>query len=360
MTNLDIAQQRLHNQLLGSQKLRKPEDVIRWMGAVQAQDYNGAVWSVGQRLQTATSKEIEKAFNSGRILRTHVMRPTWHFVLPEDIRWLLKLTASNVDARLANYYRKVGLSEAVFRRSNKVLERVLKGGNQLTRELLRNALQQAGISTAEYRFMFLLVRAELDGVICSGPRIGKQFTYALLEERAPQPTKLTHEQALAELSRRYFRSHGPATLQDFAWWSGLRAGDARKGVQLIKKEIVNEVIDGKMFWRTSKTTSRAETLAALAHLLPTYDEYVVAYKNRDAIFDSVVRRKGSGWTSFTASLVFEGEVIGSWKRSLEKNSVKITLRPYAPLSKRQERAIKKAVKCYGEFLGMPSEMITIH
>ena len=228
---IPIAHQRLHNQRLSSTDFKRPDEVVKWLGAVQAQDYHGAKWALAQRMQGATDARIEKAFTDGAILRTHVMRPTWHFVAPADIRWMLKLTAPRVNAASRYNYRKLELDDAFFHKSNKALARALRGGKQLTRDELRKAVGHVGVATNDLlRFSHILLRAELDGVICSGPRKGKQFTYALLDERTPKSRILARDEALAELTLRYFTSHGPATLQDFVWWSGQATSDARKGL----------------------------------------------------------------------------------------------------------------------------------
>src|SRR5713226_2242979 len=228
MTNLDIAHRRLHNQLITRPMFEKPDDVVKWLGAVQAQDYAGAKWALGLRMQGVTDDVIEQAFADGAIIRTHVMRPTWHFVAPADIRWMLALTAPRINAY---YNRKLELDDAVFRHSNAVLAKALQGGKQLTRSELASVLQLAGIAADNLlRSTYIIMRAELDGIVCSGARRGKQFTYALLDERVPQTRNLDRDEALAEFARRYFTSHGPATLQDFVWWSGLAAADAKAGL----------------------------------------------------------------------------------------------------------------------------------
>jgi hypothetical protein len=213
---LNIARLRLHNQLLSRTEFTEPEQVVAWLGAVQAQDYAGAKWALGLRLANATDAAIEEAIDRGRILRTHVMRPTWHFVTPADIRWMLELTAPRVRALLAYNDRQLGLDQVTFKKSSAVLEKALQNNQQLTRGELTPILEKAGIAVEGLHLGQLLTHAELDGLVCSGPRKGKQFTYALLEERAPEARLLEREAALAELSRRYFHSHGPATLQDFA------------------------------------------------------------------------------------------------------------------------------------------------
>src|SRR5205085_10298801 len=272
MTNLDIAHQRLHNQLIARHTFENPSDVVQWLGAVQAQDFAGAKWALGLRIEGATDESIERAFADGTILRTHVMRPTWHFVSPADIRWLLALTAPRVHAASAYYNRKLELDDAVFRCTNAVLANALQGGKQLTRDELASALQQAGIVTEDVqRVTYIVMRAELDGIICSGVRRGKQFTYALLAERAPQARSLDRDEALAELTKRYFTSHGPATIQDFVWWSGLTVADAKAGLAMVTSHLLHETINGQTYW-FSPSTPPVQYLSQAAYLLPNYDE----------------------------------------------------------------------------------------
>jgi Winged helix DNA-binding domain len=352
MTSVDVARQRLHNQHLSSPEFTKPADVVKWLGAVQAQDYYGAKWALGQRMQAATDDVIEKAFAEGKILRTHVMRPTWHLVAPADIRWMLKLTAPRLNVSNGHYHRKLKLDDAVFRRSNKALAAALRGGKQLTREVLRNVLEEAGISTSDLRFVYILARAELDGVICSGARRGKQFTYALLDERAPQTKALAGDEALAELTRRYFTSHGPATLEDFVWWSGLTMAGARAGIEMIRGRLEREVIDRKVYWLTPYTSS-AKGSTRLAYLLPAYDEYLIAYKDRSAAVEPRKRKRAiPGNAVFSSSIVIGGRVVGSWKRTFRESAVVITLSPFAPFSKAERQAVDDAAHRYGSFLGM--------
>jgi hypothetical protein len=285
MIRLDIARQRLRNQLITDTTLKIPGDVVTWLGAVQAQDYAGAKWALGLRLQGATEDAIEQAFTEGGILRTHLMRPTWHFVTPADIRWLLSLKAPRVHAVNASMYRKLELDSAIFERSNAALAKALQGGQHLTRDELRGVLQKAGIKTdAEFRMGYLMMRAELDGIVCSGPRRGKQFTYALLDERAPDAKTLESEEALAELTRHFFSSRGPATVQDFAKWSGLTVADARRGLETVKAQFRHEAVGGQTYWfSSSKQAVKDES--PTAHLLSIYDEYISGYKDRSAIIE---------------------------------------------------------------------------
>src|SRR5581483_11815980 len=225
MTNEELVQRRLANQGISQPRFKTPREVVTWLGAVQAQDYAAAKWAVALRAQGVTDAAMDQALAEGTILRTHVLRPTWHLVIPEDIRWMLELTAPRIHALMTYQHRQLELDKTVFKRSHAALVKALQGGKQLTRSEITAALQRAGISTDGSRLTYLLGQAEIDGVICSGGRRGKQFTYALLDERAPKAKTLPREQALFELARRYFTSRGPATLQDFVWWSGLAMTD---------------------------------------------------------------------------------------------------------------------------------------
>src|SRR6185503_5208433 len=244
MTELNITGLRLANQKLSTSTFKSPAEVVSWLGAVQAQDYAGAKWAVALRAPGLTDSDIEQAFTDGKILRTHVMRPTWHFVLPEDIRWMLELTAPRVLAAIAYMDRQLGLDKAIIKRSNAILAKALQGGNQLTRAELGSILQRSRVNTDDLRLGHLLSHAEVDGIICSGGRRGKQFTYALIDERAPRARTLKRDEALAELTRRYFVSHGPATVQDFVWWSGLTTADARNGLEMNKSRLIQETANG--------------------------------------------------------------------------------------------------------------------
>jgi hypothetical protein len=352
MTSFDVARQRLRNQQLSSPHFTRASELVKWLGAVQAQDYYGAKWAVGQRMLSACDEDIERAFADGKILRTHIMRPTWHFVSPADIRWMLKLTAPRVNACNRHYYRKLELDERVFTQSNKVLAAALRGGKQLTRDILRNVLQQAGISTSALRLVYILARAELDGVICSGARQGKQFTYALLDERAPQTKDLSRDESLSELARRYFTSHGPATVQDFVWWSGLTVADAKAGIEMTKRRLVQEVVDGHTYWLPASTPATRDSSQA-AYLLPTYDEYLIAYKDRSVAVDSIHGKQAiPGNPVFSSPIVIAGRVVGSWKRSFKEKSVIITIIPFSSFGKSERQAVDEAAQRYGSFLNM--------
>ena len=355
MTSADIAHQRLHNQHLAGAPLATPEEVVRRLGAVQAQDYLAAQWALGLRLAGARDTDIDQAFTAGTILRTHVMRPTWHFVTPADIRWLLALTAPRVHAANAAIYRRLGMDEALIARSQAALAAALQGGKQLTRAELGTVLEEAGISVREeLRLGYFLMRAELDELICSGGRRGKQFTYALLAERAPKARMLPREEALAELTRRYFTGHGPATLKDYRWWSGLTMADAKAGIELVKADLIQEVIDGQTYWRADSPPFARDPVPT-AYLLPNYDEYTIGYAGHDPIFDAqeAQRLDPEGRTYYGHAMLLDGRIAGAWKRTLQKGAVVLTFQPLNPFSDTEQQAVAMAARRYGAFLGLP-------
>jgi len=362
MKNFDIARLRLHNQRLSTTTFKNPGDVVGWFGAVQSQDYAGAKWALGQRIQNATDAAIDRSFNEGKILRTHILRPTWHFVTPADIRWMLMLTAPRVHAANAYMYRQLELDKVTLKKSNAALERALLGGRQLTRTELAAAFKKAGIVADGLRLGYFMMYAELEGLICSGARRGKQFTYALLEERVPQVNTLNRDEALAELTRRYFRSRGPATLQDFVWWSGLTMADAKNGIEMVKSQFVNEVLEGQTYW-FANSGSRApfREKSPKAYLLPNYDEYFIGFKDRSAIGE-VARRSNLPENSpslLAHSIILDSQVVGGWKRTLKKNVVIIELNLITDLTKAEKRAVAEAANWYGKFLDLRVELAEV-
>lgn len=339
--NADILSARLHSQKLRSTGFKKAVEVVRWFGAVQAQDFNAAKWALGLRMRKANDAVVEEAFNKGEIVRTHVIRPTWHFVTPEDIRWLLQLTAPRVNLRSGPGYRRFELDAAVFKRSHKALTKALQGGKHLTRSALKSTLNRAGINANDgVRLGHILLRAELDGLICSGPRIGKQFTYALLEERVPVGKTLTRDEALVEITRRYFDSHGPATLPDFVWWSGLTVEDAKRGI--VENNLEKAMVDEKTYWlpRASRTIPSSPNSA---HLLPAFDEYFVAYKDRQIAIDSL-----STWDVLGPTFIIDGVAAGRWKRM---GSDIIEYYGSRVLKKSELLALREAADRYTTYLG---------
>lgn len=348
---------RLYNQRLVASTQRKPAQVVSWLCAMQAQDFPAAKWAIGLRAPGVQDADVEQAFNDGQILRTHVLRPTWHFVSPEDIRWLLALSSPRVHAVNAYYYRQSGLNAKTFAKSCAMIQRTLEGGEKLTRAEIATRLKRAKIPAEGLKLAYLMMQAELDGVICSGPRRGKQFTYALLDERVPPTKPKTREEALAELATRYFTSHGPATARDFSWWSGLGAKEAQQAIDSVRQHLESSTIVGLVHW-SAKNSHGGSSKGAAAMLLPNYDEYLIAYKDRAAFVDesraaNIVARSGG---AFAHHLMLDGRLAGGWSRTLKPNAAVIDVAPYKKLTPAQARAVSNAAECYGEFLGVPASL----
>lgn len=357
MTGQEIAGLRLLNQRIALPSFMEPGEVVGWLGAVQAQDYFGAKWALGLRMREATDSVIDAAFNAGSILRTHVLRPTWHFVLPADIRWMLVLTAPRVHALNASMYRQQGLDPAVIKRSEHVLAKALAGGAFLTRDELKDALQKEGIALESgLRMSYIMMHAELEAVVCSGPRRGRQFTYALLEERAPQAKTLVRGEALVELARRFFQSRGPASVQDFAKWSGLTVADGRDGLDAVKDGLEQEDIDGQTYWFLRPRAPLINS-SLTAHLLSVYDEYISGYKDRSAIDAHHLAPQFSALgNALQYIVILDGQIVGTWKRTTRKDAVSIQARVYKKLSEAEQQAVFLAANQYAAFLGLSLEL----
>jgi hypothetical protein len=350
-----IAHQRLARQLLTSSKLETAADVVRRLGAVQAQDYAGAKWAVAMRTRRLVlDTAVEQAVADGAILRTHVLRPTWHFVAPADIRWMLALTAPRISAAMAHYNRKLELDASTFLRSNAALTRALRDGKQMTRPELAGVLRRARIDVeGTQRLAHLMMQAELDAVVCSGARRGKQFTYALLDERVPPAAPLDRDKALLELTRRYFATRSPATPHDFAWWSGLTVADATRGIEMAGNSLERTVIDNRAYWVDPSSDIRASA-APTALLLPNYDEYFIGFKDRSAMAQRLQSADlVTGGDAMIANVVVvDGQLVGGWKRTLARDSVVVGLKLLARLTRAERRALDSAVESYGNFLGL--------
>jgi hypothetical protein len=347
---MSIVQQRLANQRVTLNAQRDPAKVVSWFGAVQAQEFGPAKWGLGLRLSPGiTDATIQRAFDAGRILRTHVMRPTWHFVTPADIRWMAELTGASVHRRMATYDRQLGLDAATFKQAAKVCERVLRDGNFLTRQELGKHFAAAGLPTSSWALGHIALYIEADGIICSGPRRGKLSTYALVGERAPNARRLDRDEALGELARRYFRSHGPATLRDFVWWSGLSTADAKRGLEMIRARAVP--LDGLQYWTLG--ASRARPWRGLVHLLPIYDEYLNAYRDRTVVphGSAMVLARTGGYRQFQHALVIGGQVTGAWRPRAKRDRVDVMLAPQRRLTPNEQRAVEREISRYQRFLG---------
>ncbi len=350
---------RLASQRIVGDRAEAPADVVRWLGAVQAQDYAAAKWALGLRTRSCTDAELEAAFDSGAILRTHVMRPTWHFIAPEDIRWMQMLTAHRVEAILAYQYRRLELDAPVLKRSKTAIEKALRG-RHMTRAELGAALARAGIEAQGLRLAHIVLHAELEAVLCSGGRRGKQFTYALVEERAPRTRDLTRDEALGLLTERYFRSHGPATVRDYTWWSGLSSADVRAGLETVKPKLLSETAGGQVYWMAAPL-QRAVRGRGQVHLLPNFDEYIVGYTDRAAIFDSMHARHLDSRHNplFNNTIISGGRVAGTWARAAAKDLLTISAKPFERLSGPEKKAVQQAAKRLASFLDLKRMRISI-
>jgi hypothetical protein len=353
----DINRYRLVGQFLVGPRLTAPVDVVRTLGAVQAQDYAGARWAIGQRLVAATDSAIDEVTDSGQLLRTHVLRPTWHLVAPEDIRWMLKLTAPRVKSSMAAYHRALGFDEKTCGRGQEIIRKALEGGNALTRSELGAVLKRARFRHCSLQPLgHLLMRAELDAVVCSGPRRGKQSTYALLDERAAGTPDKDRDESIAELALRFFSTRGPASVQDFGWWSGLAAADARRGAELLPKEFSAATFNDTKMWFLERKLPR---MAPVAHLLPNYDEYFIGFKDRSAIGGRVRSVKLAGWqnAAFFGHLAFvNGDLVGGWKRVQERKTTVMVFTMVAKLAASERKLVERAVAKYAAFLGHQLEI----
>lgn len=352
MTNSDIAHYRLVNQQIVQTPFTKPQEVVAWMGAMQAQDYAMAKWAIGLRVPNATNQTIEHAIDRAEIIRTHILRPTWHFVSANDIRWMLDLTAPHLYKAAGSMFRQMELTDEIFfRKSNKIIEQVLQG-RQLTRQEIMVELQKSGITTNGLRAAHFMFKAELDAVVCNGSMRGKQFTYALLDERVPTSKTLHREEALATLAKRYFTSHGPATLQDFVWWSGLPVADARAGLASVKSMLNDEKIGQQEYWYSNSPILKNDRIHSI-HLLPAFDEFMVSYKDRRTSlnplhYDQTITGNGI----FKPIIVVNGKVTGIWKRTIKKEKVLLETLFFNPSEKIENEILNSAIKSYGEFLGL--------
>jgi hypothetical protein len=329
---------RLGNQRLAASTCSKARDVVAWMGAVQAQEFWPAKWGVALRANGVTEADVDRDLDAGRILRTHILRPTWHFVAAEDIRWMLSVSGPRVHAVSSYYYRRHGMTPAAIARSHKVIARALEGRSALTRVEIGERLVRARITLFENLLAHLVMHAELEGLICSGPRRGKQSTYMLLDERVPRRKVPAREDALAELARRYFTSHGPAKVQDFVWWSGMTVRDTKLALEAIGGDIVAETFDGETYWMAASSTPvRRE--AGIVDLLPIYDEYLIAYRDRQAML-APTKPGDTPHDIFAHYLMIDGLVGGTWRRRDVADRIEIALTPYRSLTRTQQRSAR--------------------
>lgn len=356
MDPIHVAHRRLHNQRLAGNPLASPEEVVAWLGAVQAQDYGPAKWSLGERSAGTVDADVDRALTEGAIVRTHMLRPTWHFVLPADIRWMQALTAPRVHAQNAYYYRQTGLEDGRRAPARRLIVDALRGGNRLTRGELEKVLQAGGITAKGIAMAYVLMDAELDCMVCSGGLRGRQQTYALFDEQVPAAPPLSRDEALERLVIRYFASRSPATAKDLRFWSSLPLADIQRGIEIAGDRLVREEIEGRAFW-SAPGEPPPPMRAHSAHLLQGLDEYFVGYgESRDFCYRESVHEWGVDRAIFNGAVVVDTQLAGHWKRRVGKRSVSFQLALYASADAAQMAALQAAADAQAAFLGLPAEL----
>lgn len=316
---------RLHNQLLAGHRLQTPDQIVSRMGAMQSQSLDLAKWAIGARLDGKAARNIDEGLNSGKIIRTHILRPTWHFISAEDHRWMFDLSRIRLQPVYRSYCKTLGADESLIYRAVSTVEKALQGGRHLTKEEIGEALRAQDIILDTHLLTLTLSYAEMEGSICNGRLQGNKQTFTLIEEWIPRKQPLHKEEAMARLAQTYFTSHAPATINDFSWWSGLSLTECRQAIEMIRSSLVCDEINGRTFWmRSDIKTPPANGNSAL--LLPPFDEYVVSYKDRSEIiqehhYAKVMTKNGL----FSPTIMLDGEIIGSWKKSVQKGAPQIQL-----------------------------------
>lgn len=341
---------RVISQQLANPQFESAKELVRWMGAVQAQDYNMSKWAIGIRLKQGTIQHVEEALERGEILRTHVMRPTWHYVAAEDIRWMIGLTGERVKKAYTAYASRLEIDEKQYTKCVDTLGKMLEGHNHLTKQEIGEAFQNASLCIDISQANSFINRAEALGIICSGVDKNKKATYALLDERVP-PTKALHkDEALALLATRYFSSHAPASLQDFIWWSGLTATEAKQAIRQIEPELVKDrfATEELFVHRSCNDTQLADQVV---RFLPSYDEYLISYKNRTAVLDLKHHSKAfNNFGIFYPVIMYNGRVVGNWKKKTTKDKFKIETSFFEKNTKIDMKLLKEAEDNYLHYL----------
>lgn len=353
MTAKQVLQLRLHNLQISSTQFKTPQELVHWMGAMQAQDYAGAKWSVGLRLPGITDADIDDAINQGKIIRTWMQRGTLHLVAPQDVRWILDLQSERVLGLYTAMLKNTGLDTALMNKCLKIITRALEGGKGLTRNEIRDLLEQKKITTKD-RLYYILVYGSLKQLLCHGPRKSKEFSFVLMDEWVPAQKKIKKDEAAAKLAERFFTSHGPATLQDFVWWIGGTVKEAQQALKNIEHKLDKDYINGIDHYFVYNGTTKANGV----HLLPGFDEYMLGYKDRSLVLADEHKTKVTGAANglFAATVVVNGGVAGTWKRLFEKKKIIIEVSPFEKLSAIRKKAIEKEAKSFSNFLHQPCEL----
>lgn len=359
MAIAEITRLRLWNQRLVGRSFNSPADVVRWFGALQSQDLASSLYAIGLRLRDASQARVEQAIADRLIVRSWPMRRTIHCMVAEDARWMVRLLAPRHNARRASYYRKAGITNGGLERAGKVIHSSLAGGKQLTRSELYRELNAAGIATSvaagAMRGLHILVHWAQAGFICIAARKGKQPTFALFEEWSPAARGLSGDEAMAELAKRYFQSHGPATVRDFAWWAGLTLTEARRGLRLIAHSLERLTVEGADYWHTGGARPAKGPKHSVL-LLPAFDEYTVAYADRTAAADAgVLARINHG---IAPNIIINGRIAGTWQRTISNQRVVVTHKPLRRLTRNERACLAEAVERYGKFIDKRTSVLS--
>lgn len=330
---------------LAEAQFEHPGEVVQWMGAMQAQEYRASKWAIGLRMKEGSREKVNNALRTGEIVRTHVMRPTWHYVAGSDLRWMLKLSGQRIRKTVDQWTKSSGVDvpESLYTKCNDLFVKWLSGGHSLTKQELTERFEQAGIEANENHVRRYLLRAEVEGIICSGEDRMEKPTYALLEEHLAPVAELSHEEALAELAVRYFRSHAPATLKDFIWWSGLSATEAKQAVALISDQLTKEsYMEQEFLLHTSCCACKQKEKL---HFLPPFDEYLIGYKERQTVMDPAHFPKAfNRWGIFYPVICYNGQIVGNWERAVKRGelTVKVSFFDSDSLQTVSRRALQRA------------------
>jgi hypothetical protein len=329
------------------------------MFALQAQDYPGAKWSIALRVPGATEQTIEEAIAARTIVRSWPMRGTLHFLAAEDLRWILALTTDRLVAGARTRRASLGLDEKTLERARALAIARLSGNRALGRDELLAEFDRGGVSTEAQRGYHLLWHLSQTGTLCFGPAQGKQQSFVLLDEWVPSPRRLERDESLGELARRYFVSHGPATLKDFSAWTKLTARDSKTGLALARPHLTSLVVDGVEHWMASDAEETAARVASVSPssvvLLPGFDEYVLGYTDRSAALPEEHRQKivpGNNGM-FMPTIVVGGRIVGTWRRTVKTREVVVEAIPFEKTWSAADAAgFERAAQGYAEHLGL--------
>ncbi len=350
MNIADITTMRLANQQLVKTRYKTPREIVSWMGAMQAQDFNMAKWGIGVRLPGITDKQVEKAIDGGELIRTHILRPTWHFVSRDDIHWMLQLSSPRVKLAVRSSDRELELSDDLLKKTSAIIRKALEKESNQTRQELGAILKKADIECDSRRLSHIMFHAELDGLVCNGTVKDKKQTYTLLEQRVPKTSNYNMDETLYRLAYKYFQSHGPATIQDFIWWSGLTATEARSAAALIKPDFIFETA-GEQTYIYHQSSSGYKQRDDIVHFLPAFDELLVSYKDRKEILSLAHHKKVITSNGiFKPAISYNGEIIGLWKKILDKQNISSESEFFSQPDKALERLIKKASGDFDAYL----------